>query len=607
MRIKVSDFVAKFLSQNVAKHAFAITGGASLHLMHSIDETDGITLICPQHEQAGAFAADGYARVTKGMGIAIATSGPGATNLLTGVCSSYYDSIPVMYITGQVATFRSKGNLGVRQCGFQETDTVDIFKPVTKYAVLVKDSKYIKYELEKAVYIAKSGRPGPVLVDIPDDIQRGYVETDDLLSFDINNGTFKISNIDNYVAKTFNLLNTAERPLLVLGWGVILSGIAQEKIYEFINKLNIPVMVTWGTNSYIPDSIKQKIGTFGTHGTRHGNFAVQNSDFILAIGTRLDTHAVGSPFSSFARAAKKVFVDIDITELNKFEHFGMNVDEKIECDAKLFIENILINIELLNSPRKSKARIDWDLYLEKLRKCFPIPGKSIDVISNSVSVNPYYFINKLSSILDAGDCIVSDTGCGIAWLMQAFEFKENQQCFHAFNNTPMGYGLPAAMGAAFARDGKRVICVTGDAGLQMNIQELATVANFKLPIKIFILDNKGHGMVQQTQDQWFNSKYVGTSIEGGLPKLNFTKIFEAYGIVTLEMSDDSQLKEVLQKTLELEGPSACVININSKERVLPLCKFGRPIEDSEPLLDRVEFLKHMLVQPACESILEVVD
>lgn len=242
--------------------------------------------------------------------------------------------------------------------------------------------------------------------------------------------------------------------MLVLGWGVILSGITQEKIYALINQLDIPVMVTWGTNSYIPDSLKQKIGTFGTHGTRHGNFAVQNSDFILAIGSRLDTHAVGSPFSSFAREAIKVFVDVDITELNKFEHFGMRVDEKIECDAKLFIENILRKVEKLNNPGQSKARSDWYSYLENLKKCFPIPGKLMDVDTNSVSVNPYYFINKLSSVLDTGDCIVSDTGCGIAWLMQAFEFKDNQQCFHAFNNTPMGYGLPAAMGAAFARSGK---------------------------------------------------------------------------------------------------------------------------------------------------------
>jgi acetolactate synthase-1/2/3 large subunit len=592
--MKLSDYVAQFLAKQGIKYVFAITGGAAVHLIDSIAKTPGITYICPQHEQAGAMAADAYARVTENLGVAISTSGPGATNMITGICCSYYDSVPTLYITGQVASFRLKRDMGIRQNGFQETDIVDMVKPITKYAVLVSDPENIRFELEKAVFIAKSGRPGPVLVDICDDIQRYDIDPNNIRKFLPNPPEPKEGHFYESIDACVKLLNESKRPILLFGWGVHLSH-ARNEAKQLADLLNIPVTMTWGLKDLLPGDYPWLVASFGTHGTRYGNFAIQNSDLILAIGSRLDTHLTGTPFSTFARDAKKIIVDIDRHELNKFYQLNGLIDVPVLSDAKTFIRELLLRHEEITMKNISA----WKIWLEQCRTRFPITNVKTMF---HFGVDPYRFVETLSDKTSVGDIIVVDSGCTVAWMLQAFKCKKDQRIISAFNNTPMGYALPAAIGASFASNCRQVICVTGDGGLQMNIQELITVLRHNLPVKIFLLNNHGYGMVQQTQEQWLNSRYEATTIEGGLGFPDFVKVAKAFGFEVINIVDNNELSQSIQKSLSINGPVFCNVEIPPEARVIPQVKFGRPIEDSEPLLSRKEFSDNMIVQPMDVSL-----
>jgi acetolactate synthase I/II/III large subunit len=599
MQIKVSDFIADFLAKQGIKHSFVLTGGAAAHLIDSVAQHPDIDFICPQHEQAGAMAADAYARVTGNLGVAMATSGPGFTNLITGICCSYYDSVPCLFITGQVASFRLKGDTGVRQMGFQETETVEMCNPITKYAVLVTDPKKIKYELEKACYLAKTGRPGPVVVDFPDDLQRVIVETDELESFspeelNIPERSQKTASVEQ-VDICLKELGQAKRPVMIVGWGVRLSGAAQE-LLDFAEKVNIPIVPTWGVMDMFPADHKNLVGSFGLHGTRFANFTVQNSDLVLAIGTRLDTHETGSPMSSFAREAKKIIVDIDGSELNKYNTFGM-VGEKlmIESDAKCFLKTALERIDNYKQANISEWEERIALWKNKYPAC-------IKEYYQEKDVNPYVFVKELSKHLPENSHVFVDTGCSIAWLMQGFEFKKDQRLYHAFNNTPMGYALPASIGGYFADQSKTNICVSGDGGFQMNIQEMATVVRHKIPVKIFLINNHGYSMIQQTQDQWFDSRYVASDEEGGLAFPDFIKVAAAYGFETINIDKNADVPSKLEQAFATNAPLFCNVEIRADHRVIPQCKFGRPIEDSEPLLERQEFFDNMIIKPVEASL-----
>jgi acetolactate synthase I/II/III large subunit len=592
--MKLSDYVADFLAKQGIRHVFAITGGASLHLIDSLARHPKITYICPQHEQAGAMAADAYARVTGHLGAAMATSGPGATNMITGVCCAYFDSVPVIYITGQVATFRLKKHTGVRQYGFQETDTVEMYRPITKYAVLIEDPQQIRYELEKAVHIALSGRPGPVLVDIPDDLQRGQVDPEALKAFHPTPEAKDQVRLDRQVEACLDLLERAERPVIILGWGVRLAKAASEAI-QFVNKLRFPLVPTWGVIDLLPSDHPLLVGSFGLHGTRYGNFTVQNADLVLSIGARLDTHEAGSPLSSFARGAKRLIVDIDPNELHKFKKFGLDADLLIQADAKDFLVSILSGLGRIRIPDVSvwwKRIAEWKM---NYSICPPSYYQETDV-------NPYVFQKRLSKRSPEDEIFIVDTGCAIAWMMQAFEFKAAQKVFSAFNNTPMGYALPASIGASIALEHRQVTCIVGDGALQMNIQELATVIRHALPIKIFLINNHGYSMVQQTQETWLGSRYEATTVKGGLAFPDFVKVADAYGYPTVVIRSNKDLDEKIEEVYARPGPVFCNVEIDPGRRVIPQCSYGRPIEDAEPLLERKEFFKNMIVKPLEASL-----
>ncbi len=587
--MKLSHVVAQFLAEQGIKHVFAISGGASLHLIHSIAETEGTTYVCPQHEQAGAYAADAYARVTGGLGCAVATSGPGATNLITGICSSYYDSVPVLYLTGQVATFRAKGDTGVRQMGFQETEIVDICRTITKYAVLVKDPYRVRYELQKAIAIAKAGRPGPVLVDIPDDLQRMDIDPAKLIEYvpepDAAPSGFNEGTLDACI----EAVKKAQRPVLIYGWGIHLAG-AESEALELARQLGIPVAMTWAALDLMSSEDSLAIGGFGTHGTRFANFAVQNADLIIAIGSRLDTKSTGSPPSSFAREAKLIMLDIDPTEIRKFGRLELNIDIAISADAGTFLRALLHRARDQRFPDFSAwvARInEWK---SRYPECLPAHAKES-------GVNPYWLVKQLATQLGNDQIIFSDTGCVLAWMMQGFDFKAGQRFFHAFNNTPMGYGLPGAIGASFARPGQRIVCMSGDGSLQMNIQELATVAHHGLPVKILLFNNRGHAMVRQTQEMWLDGNYYATSMQGGLPTPDFVAVARAYGLRAESLTLNADIGTKLDDILRDNDPCLLNIEIDPEHRVVPQVKYGRPNEDADPLLDRKEFLANMIVLP----------
>jgi len=592
--MKLSDVVAAFLAESGIKHVFAISGGASLHLIHSIAETKGTGFICPQHEQAGAMAADGYARVTGGLGCAVATSGPGATNLITGICSSYYDSVPVLYLTGQVATFRSKGDTGVRQIGFQETDTISICRTITKYAVLVTDPYRIRYELQKAVAIARAGRPGPVLVDIPDDLQRMDIDPSKLVEYRNAETEVPPQPTPGSVRECLAVLKGAKRPVIILGWGVHLAH-AEDEARELIRLVGAPVAMTWAALDILPGDDPLAVGGFGTHGVRYANFAVQNADAVLSIGSRLDTKATGTPPSTFAREAKVMMVDIDPAEIGKFAGLGVRLHLGIQAEAGAFVRALLQGLGGAALPRQEAWLSQVAAWKRKYPAC--LPG-----YADELKVNPYWMVKKLSEALAEGEIIFSDTGCALAWMMQGFDFKKGQRFYHAFNNTPMGYGLPGAVGASFARPGARVICITGDGSLQMNIQELATVVRHNLPIKILLINNHGHSMVQQTQEMWLGGHYYATSVEGGLAFPDFVAVARAYGIPADSVALNADVVGALQRMAASEGPYFLNIEIDAAHRVVPQVKFGRPNEDADPLLERPEFLSNMLVKPLSVSL-----
>jgi len=592
--MKVSDYVVEVLVREGIRHVFAIAGGASLHLIDSIAKHPNITYICPQHEQFGAMAADAYARATGRLGAALSTSGPGATNMITGVCCAYTDSIPVLYLTGQVATFRMKRDTGVRQLGFQETDTVPLFQLMTKYAVLVDDPSRIRYELEKACWIAQAGRPGPVLVDIPDDVQRHEINPDTLEDFSPSPELKDLGRLAEQIAQCRRLMERARRPVVILGWGVRLAR-ADEEARRFIERLGFPVVLTWAMMDFLPATHPLFVGGIGTHGTRYGNFTVQNADLVLAIGTRLDTHGAGPP-ATFAREAAKIVVDVDPAELKKFSRIGMSVDLLVQADAKDFLQRMNVALE---EGAGTQDVSSWRQQIARWKAAYPICPPTYD---EEETVNPYVFIKTLARASAPGDHFVLDTGCAVAWMMQAFEFKEGQRCFHAFNNTPMGYGLPASIGVSMALGGRPVTLVTGDGSFQMSLQELATAIRHRLPIKMFLINNGGYSMIRQTQDQWLGGRHEASTVESGLAFPDFVRVAAAYGLPTVTIDRNRHLRERISEALEQPGPVFCNVEIRPEHAVVPIVHFGRPIEDLAPLLDRAEFLENMLVKPVEVSL-----
>jgi len=580
--MNLSDYTLKFLEKKKVKKVFLITGGAIAFMIDAFSRNKKIKYISAAHEQSAAMMADAYSRLGPNFSCTMVTSGPGATNLITGIACSYFDSIPSLHICGQVNTYEQqdghKSTKNVRQVGFQETDIVNIAKPITKYAYKIKDASEIRYVLEKAYHLATTGRPGPVLIDIPMDLQRVKIDPKKLKSFkpSINK---KIINYRNIVAKIENLLRKSKKPVIILGGG-IKYGKAELDLINFLKIFNIPIVTTWSGVDLIDHNNKNYIGNIGVYGSRAANFTVQNSDLILCLGSRLDTRVTGGVPKSFARNAKKIVVDIDKYELEKKR--GLKIDLKVELDIKIFFQ------EYKKYKKINIIKEEWLLRCYNWKIQYPIILKKF--YDEKKYINPYVFIDKLSKTLNKKDIIIADDGGHLTWTIQSFKVKFGQKLFSAFGNSPMGYALPASIGASIVKNKSRIICIDGDGSIQINLQELHTVDKLQLPVKIFILNNSGFGIIKQFQDLYMGKRYEASG--KGVSNPSFKKISNAYNINYNLLKKHSDLKK-LSKIISSKKPEIIEINLRNDQKIIPKLQFGNPIEDLSPLLPRSEFYKNM--------------
>ena len=580
MNIKISDYIIEFLlSKNINK-TFGYIGGAIAHIYHSIDKYKEMEIINCIHEQGAGFAAEGYARITGKSGVAFATSGPGATNLITPIGSCYFDSVPTMFITGQVNTYEYKYDKPVRQIGFQETDIVSIIKPIVKYAVMVDKVEDIRYELEKAYYLSQEGRKGPVLVDIPMNIQRTEVDISSLKSFFDSNEYFELENNKkekNNIAEVINLLKESKRPIVLIGGGVRLSN-ANVELLNYVEKYSIPVVYSLMGKDAISEDYKYNLGLIGSYGNRYGNLALANSDLILVLGSRLDTRQTGTSLDTFAREAKIIQVDVDKNELGS----KIKIDIEINSDVKDFIATL----------NKYEINIDTTEWLKKLKE-YKNKFSSTVGFDNNLKI-PNYVVSIISKYLQDEDICV-DVGQHQMWTAQSLNIKATQRVLFSGGMGAMGFALPASIGACIGSN-KRTVVIAGDGGIQMNIQELEVINRRKLPIKIFVLNNKNLGMVRQFQELYFDKKYLGTIDDYSVP--NLVDIAKAYAIKARKIDDISKLEIELKDIFSSNEPELINIELPVKmTTVEPKLIVNKPIEDMHPFISKDELSSLMIIKP----------
>ena len=580
--MNLSDYTLKFLEQKKVTKVFLITGGAISFMVDAFSRNNKVKYISVAHEQSAAMMADSYSRLGPNFSCTMVTSGPGATNLITGIACSYFDSIPSLHICGQVNTYEQqdghKSTKNVRQVGFQETDIVKISKPITKYSYKLKNASEIRYVLEKAYYLATTGRPGPVLIDIPMDLQRVVVNPKKLKPYKpvIEK---KSLNYKNIIIKIENLLKKSKKPVLILGGG-IKCGKAELDLLKFLKILKIPIVTTWSGVDLVDYNNKYYIGNVGVYGSRAANFTVQNSDLVFCLGTRLDTRITGGVPKSFARDAKKIVVDVDRFELDKKR--GLKIDLKVQSHIKKFIQNYLSYQKVI------LERDTWLLKCNKWKAKYPVISK--DFFKEKKYVNPYVLMDKLSKTLNKNDIIIADDGGHLTWTIQSFKIKFGQKLFSAFGNSPMGYSLPASIGASIVKGKKRIICIDGDGSIQINLQELHTIDKLKLPIKIFILNNGGYGIIKQFQELYLGKRYEASG--KGVSNPDFKKISNAFNINYNLIKNHNELKR-LDKIINSKKAEIIEVRLKDNQKIIPKLQFGNPIEDLSPLLPRKEFYKNM--------------
>ena len=563
--MKVSDYIVEYLIEKGITDVFGYPGGMITHLMESFSKYHRkISAHVTYHEQGAAFAACGYAQAKDKPGVAYATSGPGATNLITGVCDAFFDSIPVIFITGQVNTFESRGQYTIRQRGFQETDIVSMVAPVTKYAQYVETADKIRYYLDSAFAAATSGRMGPVLLDIPMNIFKMEIDPNILQGGILQNTYVSMQNVNVGVEVLERTLAKALRPCCLIGNGVKITN-AQNIVKSFCDRFNIP-MVTSMIAFDVVNNDPHNYGFIGAYGDRAANFVVAKSDLVITIGSRMDVRQVGAKRENFAPNSQIVRFDVDQGELAYHVH-----DDEITVHANMQ-EVILILNCLVN-----KCKFDfnnWILNCDEIKK--ELAGVDKCTMGEVV--------RKISNNFPEDAVITTDVGQNQVWIAQSMELKKGQKVLFSGGHGAMGYSLPAAIGAYYASR-KSVVCVTGDGGLQMNIQELQFIVREKLPIKIVVFNNNALGMIRHFQEMYFNGNYYQTKPSGGYDAPNFSQIAAAYGIRSICWNlDNLPLDPVLEFYDDL--PLLVEIRIKEDTYIFPKSKFGKPNQDQEPLLDR---------------------
>lgn len=599
MITKLSDYVIDFISKLNVKHVFLLPGGGCMHLVDSLGKCGDLQYVCCLHEQAAAIAADAYGQYTNNIGVALVTTGPGGTNAITGVAGSWIDSTPVLIISGQAKRSDMIGTSGVRQIGIQEVDIIKLVTPITKYAVSIMDTLSIKYHLEKAAYLARNGRQGPVWIDIPLDVQGATIDEDDLKGFN----PIEIACMDDQselktkINKIIGLLNKSERPVILAGNGIRLSKAEKEFLY-LVTSLKIPVLTTWKAIDFLPEDHELFFGRPGSVGQRGANFIQQNSDFILTIGARLDLAQVGFSYPNFARMAKKVIVDIDDTEIKKMK---MNIDVPVCSDAKAFVQELINNLDMV----QHKDRSGWMSRCSTWKNKYPVIVP--EYWKQKEPVNTYVLIDVLSELMTETDILVPGSSGGCAEItMQAFKVKKGQRIFNTPGLGSMGFGLPTSIGACLASGKRRTISIIGDGGLQHNIQELETLKRLDLPIKLFILNNNGYSSIRNTHNKIFNGKLVCCDPSSGLTLPDTCKVASAYGLKTVRILNQKNLIMDVQNVLEMAGTVVCEVMIDPDLQTAPKMSsiakpdgsmVSKPLEDLWPFLNREEFKENMIIKP----------
>jgi acetolactate synthase-1/2/3 large subunit len=579
--VKASDFIIHWLADRGITAAFGVTGGVIANVIDSFRVRPEMRFICTQHEQAAGLAADGYARATDGFGVAIATSGPGATNLVTAVASSWFDSIPTMSITGNVSTNMERGNRGVRQYGFQEMDIVSIVSSITKYAVQVNDPWRIRYELGKAYHMMLSHRRGPVLLDFPMDMQKAEIEPARAEGFIPPRQA--IPDIDADVGLTRRMLEISERPVLILGNGIRMADAIRDAIL-FAERNALPTLPSWAGLDLMPHDHPNFVGQFGVYGNRAANYAVQNADLIISVGCRLDTRMTGPEPKTFARNAMKVVVDIDPAEIGK----SFTPTLSIVADAGQFLRAMNARVAVRKARKEWWRRIaTWKQMYDGALREFPT--------ELPYGANPYEVLSAISRVVPEDAILIGEAGCNLCWAVQSLSLRAGQRFFSDMGFSGMGYSFPAAIGVAAATN-RPVICIAGDGGFQMMINELQTVKHYGLPVKVLLLNNHIYGLIVQFQEETLEGRTAASVPEGGYSTPDFGAVARAYGIETAKVYRNSDPVGPFLRMLEYPGPYLLDVHINPAARVLPK-PLGRPIEDQYPFLDRAEFRRNMIVPP----------
>lgn len=596
--MKLSDYVIQYLEQLNVSHMFMLPGGGAMHLNDSLGSSNKIQYVVCLHEQACSIAAEAYARVTNQPGLLMVTTGPGGTNALTGVAAAYVESTPMIVISGQVKMADQIQNQGIRQQGMQELDIISIVKPVTKYATMITEPESIRYHLDRAVYEATTGRKGPVWLDIPLDIQASQIDENTLEGWNPMGDSeteSTIKKLEQQVLQVIEELNRAERPVLLAGNGIRLAG-GISQFEDLVECLEIPVLTTWNGIDLIADNHPLFFGRPGGMGQRYANFVQQNSDFFLSIGARMNLLQTGYNFDGFARDAVKIMLDIDEKELHK-----INVRPQIAIcgDAKLFIELLLKHKDKI----KKKDYTEWISYANRMKEKYPIVLK--EYWEQKEKVNTYALLDVITEQMSVDDIYVSgSSGTCIDVSMQTFRVKRGQRVFSTKGLASMGFGLPATIGACLAGNGRRTVCVNGDGGFQMNIQELETIRRLNLPIKIFVLNNQGYAQIHATQKNIFAGHYVACDENSQLTLAPISKVASAYGLKTVQIYNNSELKEKVAEVLRGEESVICEVFVPLELSAFPKqVSYKRsdgqmeslPLEYMNPPLEQEEFKENMII------------
>ena len=564
--IKVSDFIFRHLvEKHGIRHCFLVTGGGAMHLNDSIGHTKGLTYICNHHEQASAIAGEGYYRGCGRLAVTCVTTGPGGTNAITGVLGQWLDSIPGLYISGQVkqaTTIDACPELELRQLGDQEADIKSIVRPITKYCVTIKDVRDVRYELDKAIHIALSGRPGPVWVDIPLDIQGAMVDENEMRTFCPDEMTDTVDH-DKICKQTDILLkriSEAKSPVIYVGNGVRLAGRENEFI-SLAERLGIPVVTAISGSDIIWHNHPLYYGKPGICGDRIGNIMVQNSDLLIILGTRLSIRQISYAYDLFAPKAYKVMVDIDAAEMEKPT---LSIDLKIHANLAEFIDLLYARTEKdFTAPDIDNWR-KWGRDIERKLPTLFDDNPDMDGYANS-----YRFADELFNQLHQGDIVVTGNGTAYTCTYQAMKIKKGVRVFANQGCAAMGYGLPAAIGACTGNEKGRTICVTGDGSIQMNLQELQTMVTYDMPLKVFVIENESYLAIKTTQTSFFHGHFTGSNPASGVICPDMKKIAAAYGIPFFRVSDNSSLKHTIEEVLNTDGPVICEIKIHPMQTLFP--------------------------------------